>query len=140
MLYVMCSDEEFCLFSHLFFANWSSSVKILFVFETGKLYRLFGSPFVVSLTELLSIDIKDIVSFIKLSGWFSSALDWQPSCWPTSPSLIVLSTGAASHLCHHNKQLCALKWHQSYHSDLNLNWIAWVCSKYLLHSIDQEIP
>ena len=34
-------------------------------------YRLFDSSFIVSLTELGSIDIKDRVSFIKLSGWFS---------------------------------------------------------------------
>ena len=34
-------------------------------------YRLFGSPFPVSLTKLSSIDIKDIASLIKLSGWFS---------------------------------------------------------------------
>ena len=32
--------------------------------------RLFGSTFFVSLTELSSIDINDIDSFIKLSGWF----------------------------------------------------------------------
>ena len=31
-------------------------------------YMLFGSPFLVSLTELSFIDIKDIASFIKLSG------------------------------------------------------------------------
>lgn len=37
-------------------------------------YRLFGSPFLVSLTELSSIDVKDIASFIKLSGWFSSVV------------------------------------------------------------------
>ena len=35
-------------------------------------YRLFGIPFLVSFTELSSIDIKDIASFIKLSGWFTS--------------------------------------------------------------------
>ena len=34
--------------------------------------RLFGSPFLVSLMVLSSIDIKDIASFIKLSSWFSS--------------------------------------------------------------------
>ena len=34
-------------------------------------YRLFGSPFLVSLTELSSIDIKGIASYIKHSGWFS---------------------------------------------------------------------
>ena len=37
-------------------------------------YRLFGSTFLVNLTELSSIDIKDIASFIKFSGRFSSAL------------------------------------------------------------------
>ena len=35
-------------------------------------HRLFGSPFLVSLTELSSIDVKDIGSFIKLSSLFSS--------------------------------------------------------------------
>ena len=34
-------------------------------------YRLFGSPFLVSLTELSSIVVKDTVSFTKVSGWFS---------------------------------------------------------------------
>ena len=37
-------------------------------------YRLFGSSFLVSLTELSSIDVKCITSFIKLSGWFSSVV------------------------------------------------------------------
>ena len=35
-------------------------------------YKLFGSPFLASLTEPLSINMKAIASFIKLSGWFSS--------------------------------------------------------------------
>ena len=34
--------------------------------------RLFGSPNLVSLTELSSVDVKVITSFIKLYGWFSS--------------------------------------------------------------------
>ena len=37
-------------------------------------YRLFDSPFLVSLAELPSIDIKDIASYIELSGWFSSVV------------------------------------------------------------------
>ena len=32
--------------------------------------RLFGSSFFVSLTELSSIDIKDIAGYIGISGWF----------------------------------------------------------------------
>ena len=35
-------------------------------------YRLFGSPAVVHLTKLSSIDVKDIALFIKLFGWFFS--------------------------------------------------------------------
>ena len=37
---------------------------------------MFDYPFLVSLTELSSIDIKytHIASFIKLSGWFSSVV------------------------------------------------------------------
>ena len=35
-------------------------------------YRLFGSPFLVSLVELSSFNIKYIASFIKLSGLLSS--------------------------------------------------------------------
>ena len=33
-------------------------------------YRLFGSPFLVNLTKLSSIDIQNTSSFLKLSGWF----------------------------------------------------------------------
>ena len=35
-------------------------------------YRLSGLPTLVNLTELSSIDVKDIASFIQLSDWFSS--------------------------------------------------------------------
>ena len=36
------------------------------------IYRLFGSPILISLTEVLPIDVKDIDSLIKLSSWISS--------------------------------------------------------------------
>ena len=43
-------------------------------------YRLFDSSFLVSLMELSFIDINEIVTFIKLSSWFSSrTFDWQPT-------------------------------------------------------------
>ena len=45
-------------------------------------YRLFGSSFLVSLTELSSIDIKDLASYIELSGWFSSV---GQSCFDLQP-------------------------------------------------------
>ena len=35
-------------------------------------YRLFGSSFLISLTELSPIDINDIPSYIEISGWFSN--------------------------------------------------------------------
>ena len=92
--------------------------------------RLFGSPFLVSLTELSSIDIKDIASLIKLSGWFSSggspAFNGQSLSWLTSLSFMVwVELGQyrdCLHLWRYNGLLCVLKWtlwyDQSYHSDL----------------------
>ena len=35
-------------------------------------YRLFGSPILVGLAQLLSIDVKDIALLIKLSACFAS--------------------------------------------------------------------
>ena len=54
-------------------------------------YMLLSSLALVSLTELSSIDVKDIASFIKLlagfQAWCSRALNVQPLRWPTSFSL-----------------------------------------------------
>ena len=46
--------------------------RLLSIFFASCRYRLYGSPFLVSLTELSSIDIKDIVPYIKLTDWFSN--------------------------------------------------------------------
>ena len=44
--------------------------------------RLFGSSFLVRLMKLSSIVIKDIASYIELSGWFSSV---GRSCFDVQP-------------------------------------------------------
>ena len=44
-------------------------------FVSARLSLGVDMTFLVSFTERLSIDIKDIASFIKLSSWFSSAFD-----------------------------------------------------------------
>ena len=105
-----------------------------FVSARLSLGEVFGTSLLVSLKELSSIitNIKDIASFIKLSGWFSS-IGARIQCFIGSPraeQLLLLwlfwqnlvSTWAASHLWHHNAPLCVLKWalwYLRYHPDLN---------------------
>ena len=63
-------------------------------------YRLFGTPTLVSLMELSSIDVKDVASFNKLSGWFSA---WD------NRALNVLALTNCIYLWRHNGPLCVLK-------------------------------
>ena len=52
-------------------------------------YRLFGSPILVSITELSSIDVKNIASSFRVGfpAWGSSALNVQTLRWPISSFL-----------------------------------------------------
>ena len=75
-------------------------------------YRLFGSPILFSLTELSSIDVKDIASFIKFLSWFPSV--WKSClvltnffCFPGLEKLGLCSD--CVHLWFLNRTLCVLK-------------------------------
>ena len=77
-------------------------------------FRLFGSPCLVSMSELSSIVIKDTASFIKLSGWFPAqggghAFNLPPLRWLTcSMGLMDFARyRACAYLWRHNG-LCSL--------------------------------
>ena len=68
-------------------------------------YRLFGSPTLVSLTELSSIDVRYIALFKKLSGWFS-----RRSCFRCAAlALINFSLLVSEELGQHRD--CVQLWH-----------------------------
>ena len=98
-------------------------------------YTVFGASFLARLTELSSSDIKDLVSYIQHSGWFSrngGIVLWCAALaltnQPLYSELAELGQYRPIHVhpWRHNGSLCAIKWalfvlHQSYHSVRNLN-------------------